>query len=621
MANPQAQRFVQTGIQHHQGGRIAEAAQCYARARALAPKSWEAHQFGGMAALLLGRNEEALQLFGVALLLNPKAPASAIALGLTQLATGAAEAAEKTLRLAVKLDARSSEAWDNLGLILNRRGATDEALVCHAQAVKVGPKNVMAWLNQGVSLLSTPRVWEAQESFERVLALAPNNETAEGGRAVCLYRSHRVEEAAALFNALYGRNPQLHQTGSYLLMALNNLSTLSNAQLWQAHQQFGKAAGGPLRTFSKRELVAGQRLRVAFLSCDLKAHSVSYFLLPLLRAAKEAGVDLLLYHDHGTEDEVSKELKGLASVWRNVAGQLDGVLEKQILADAPDVLVDLAGHTGGNRLGLLAHRLAWVQISYLGYPNTTGVEAIDYRFVDPVSDPQGQADVFHSECLVRFSNLAWCYQPPVNAPEPLSAPRGQGAVFCSFNHATKLSERTLSLWSRILERVPQSRLLIKSPGLDHPAVRVPFLHKLGQCGLPLDRVEILGTCSSVAEHLALYKQAHIALDTTPYNGTTTTCEALWMGLPVVTLAGDRHAARVSTSILQACGLAHWISDSEEHYVQKACSLAADLSEGLPVLRGQELRERVKASVLLDSTTQSSRFWDAVWKCYQEGPRL
>ena len=406
MANQQVQRCIQEGMTHHQAGRGVEAYQCYAKARSMDLGSWEAHQYGGMAALLLGRNAEAVQLFARAFQINPKQAASAVALGLTQLAVGDAEAAEMNLRIAVKLDPASSAAWDNLGLILKSRGALDEALACAAQAVKTGPKNLMAWVNQGVALLGTPRVWDALASFERALRLDRNNEAARSGRAICIYRNHQTAEASVEFSALFKRNSGLAHIGSYWLMTLNNLSSVSREELWQAHQLFGKAVGVEKRSLPLSAAAIGGRLRVAFLSCDLKGHSVSYFLKPLLRGSAEAGVEVLLYHDHGIEDDTSQELKGLAALWRNVSGQLNDVVEHRILEDAPDVLVDLAGHTGANRLAMLAHRVAPIQVTYLGYPNTTGVPAMDFRFVDPVSDPLAEADPFHSEKLVRFSPCA-----------------------------------------------------------------------------------------------------------------------------------------------------------------------------------------------------------------------
>jgi len=612
MANPLIQRVLNEGMTHHQAGRPAEAAVCYAKVAAVDPFNYEAHQYGGMAALLLGRLGEARTLFSKALKLRPKAAASAVALGLTELALGEADSAERSLQLAVSIDPRNGEAWDNLGLILKSKGRIDQALDCHVRAVKVSPRSVMAWINHGSTLLATPRVEEALACFERALRLEPTSEAALGGKAICLYRSHLTQEAADLLGRVVARNPRNLQLFSQRLLALNNLTSISSVDLWREHQAFGISAGAPVRQLSPRRLAQGESLRVGILSCDLKGHSVTYFLKPLLRAASSHGISLHLYHDHGIEDQVSAELRALCDQWANVAGSMDDTVERRLLADRLDVLVDLAGHTGSNRLGMLAHRVAPVQVTFLGYPNTTGVQAMDYRFVDPITDPEGHADQFHSERLVRFSPCAWSYEAPPDAPVPRDSMRasGEAPVFGCFNHATKITDVQLGLWAQILTRLPKARLVLKSPGLEQPFVREPFLRRLKVAGIDQGRTTLLGTTPDVTSHLALYTGVDIALDTAPYGGTTTTCEALWMGVPVVTLVGDRHASRVGLSLLTAIGCEGWAALSPEAYVNIAVSLAADPE----VTRGSELRERMRHSMLCDGTAQAGRFWSAVRAC-------
>lgn len=612
MANPLIQRVLNEGMTHHQAGRPAEAAACYAKVVAVDPFNYEGHQYGGMAALLLGRLDEARSLFSRALALRPKASASAVALGLTELALGEAASAEKSLRHAVSLDPRNGEAWDNLGLILKSKGLIDEALDCHGRAVKASPRNAMAWINHGSTLLSTPRVEEALACFERALRLDPTSEAAQGGKAICLYRAHRTEAAAELLGRVVSRNPRNLQLFSQRLLALNNLSSVSTADLWREHQAFGLAAGSPLRQLPPRRLAQGESLRVGLLSCDLKGHSVTYFLKPLLRAASRHGVRLFLYHDHGVEDQVSVELRGLCAQWTNVAGSLDDSVERRILADRLDVLVDLAGHTGANRLGMLAHRVAPVQVTYLGYPNTTGVQAMDFRFVDPITDHPGEADRLHSERLVRFSPCAWSYDPPADAPHPCDAkpPSAEGPVFGCFNHATKITDAQLGLWAQILGRVPRARLLLKSPGLEQRFVSDPFVSRLKAAGVAMARTTLLGTTPDVLSHLALYRGVDIALDTAPYGGTTTTCEALWMGVPVVTLVGDRHASRVGLSLLTAIDCTAWAANSPDDYVD----IAVGLATAPQCLRGVALRERMRRSVLCDGKAQADRFWAAIRDC-------
>jgi predicted O-linked N-acetylglucosamine transferase (SPINDLY family) len=246
-----------------------------------------------------------------------------------------------------------------------------------------------------------------------------------------------------------------------------------------------------------------------------------------------------------------------------------------------------------------------VQITYLGYPNTTGLPAITHRLVDEITDPSGEADAFATEKLVRFSPCAWTYTPIGDAPQPSIPKEGSPITFGSFNNFLKVTDDTLAVWAKILTRIPSSRLFIKSLFLEDSEVRKNVLERLAAAGIDEARVEIAAFLADAAEHLAAYNRVDVALDTFPYNGTTTTCEALWMGVPVVSLIGDRHAARVGLSLLTAIGHPEWASENEEHYIEKAVTLAEDRA-----LRSQlrdSLRGEVASSFLCDHKGQAARF--------------
>jgi protein O-GlcNAc transferase len=291
-------------------------------------------------------------------------------------------------------------------------------------------------------------------------------------------------------------------------------------------------------------------------------------------------------------------------------------VEQTIRSDAPDILIDLAGHTGmTNRLPLFARRLAPVQITYLGYPNTTGLKAMDYRFTDALADPVGESDRFATEKLVRFSSTAWTYQPSTEAPDLSGTQLDASApvTFGCFNTLSKITDSMLRLWSRILNEVPSSRLLLKGAGLEHSAVRARYLERFRRLEMPIERVELVGRTPDTASHLALYRRVNVALDTFPYHGTTTTCEALWMGVPVVTLAGDQHMSRVGVSLLTAIGRPEWITCHPDEYVQAAVTLAKDRAK-LQSLR-DGLRGELARSPLLDHAGQSERFATALRECW------
>jgi protein O-GlcNAc transferase len=276
------------------------------------------------------------------------------------------------------------------------------------------------------------------------------------------------------------------------------------------------------------------------LSPDLREHSCAYFIEPLLQHLPAESFEVFLYHDHFREDTVSGRLRARAATWRNFFGRNADAIERLIRADAPDVLIDLAGHAGlNNRLPLLARRLAPVQVNYLGSPNTTGVTSIDYRFTDAIADPVGEADAFATEKLVRFAPTAWCYAPPPGAPPvtPLPCRRVGYVTFGSFNDLSKVTDRMLALWSKILQGVTHSRLRLKGRGLSEEAIRSHLSQRFADVGVAAERVDFLERTADTQQHLALYGDVDIALDTFPYHGTTTTCEALWMGVPVVSHMG------------------------------------------------------------------------------------
>jgi predicted O-linked N-acetylglucosamine transferase (SPINDLY family) len=308
---------------------------------------------------------------------------------------------------------------------------------------------------------------------------------------------------------------------------------------------------------------------------------------------------------------MSERLKALADRWKVVAGLGDDIVESLIRVDAPDVLFDLAGHTGPNRLPLFARRIAPAQVTYLGYPDTTGLREMDFRLVDAITDPVGQADAFASERLVRFAPTAWCYSPPVQAPAVSTGPAARGAAvtFGCFNNPSKITDATLRVWARVLARVPGSRLLLKGQGLSVDAIGSVFAGRAREAGIEPARLSLVERTRTLEEHLALYGEVDVALDTFPYNGTTTTCEALWMGVPVISRRGDRHASRVGASLLGAVGQKDWIAEDDEDYVAKAAKAVVGASHR-PDARGA-LREAMAASSLCDKKSQAARFAEAI----------
>ena len=592
-------------------GRPAAAAALCTQARAAAPRDFDTLFVSGAVALKQESFSDAATWLGKAARLAPASAPCLLRLGFALARLGRNEEAEAALRGAAAHAPGDAEAWDTLGFVLKARGNLDGAIAAHRRAAELNPRRALSWHNLGIALAFAGRHSEALESHDRAVKAEPSASFALQGRALALQGCHRIPEAVEAYGEALRLCPGDHASRSFRLMALNYLDCHGPERLLAEHQAYGAAVGRERpRSFSNVP-DPGRRLRVAFLSPDLRTHSVSFFLEPLLSHLNRQEIEVMLYHDHFIVDETSERLRSLASLWRNLTGLPEDAAEALILADNPDILVDLAGHTGLNRMPLIARRLAPVQVSYLGYPNTTGVGAVDYRFVDAITDPAGAAERGHTERLVRFARTAWSYAPPPDSPEPATAPGEAGAPvkFGCFNNFSKVSDAALGAWSRLLGEFPGSRLRLKSTGLGERAIASHALRRLADAGLDPRRVEIMGHAPTIAAHLAHYRGVDVALDTFPYNGTTTTCEALWMGVPVVTLAGGRHASRVGASLLGAVGHPEWIARDWGSYVAAAAGLASDGPRRLSVAR--TLRESMRASPLLDHPGQARRFGEAL----------
>lgn len=617
------QKILQQGVALQGKSRLTEAAECYARVRAAAPAEFDAWHYGGMVALLAGRADEAATLLARALQLKPASLQTIFGLGVANVARGELAAAESLLRSVTTKDPTLADGWHYLALVFQMQGRFEEAIETRRRVVALKPKYSAGWSDFGSTLSLIGRQTEALDCFTKALACDAKNLAARLGRAMVLFKCHRVREAVAEFEAVLAKDTSQFQARSFRLMALNSLREISRERLFAEHVAYGKAAGPEVRSTWPNLPLESRRLRVGFLSGDFREHSVAYFIEPLLQHLDPAGFEIVLYHDHPVVDAVSSRLRKYAALWRHVAGRTDPMVESVILADAPDVMVDLGGHTGVSRLRVFARRVAPVQLTYLGYPNTTGVAAMDYRLVDETTDPDSTADAFATEKLVRFAPTAWSYRPPEDAPDPgpLPALSNGYVTFGAFNNFTKVTDETLLLWGRLLAAVPNSRLLLKADGLAESAVGIPIRTRFRAAGIPEERVELLSRTPDTLSHLELYRRVDIALDTFPYHGTTTTCEALWLGVPVVTRAGDAHVSRVGVSLLQAIGRPEWIANSDEDYIRIAVMMAADPAR-LALIR-MTLRERMWASVLLDHVGQAKRFGAALrasWQVWCERKR-
>ena len=456
-----------------------------------------------------------------------------------------------------------------LGLSLQDRGELAAALKVYADCARAHPREAGPHIRAGNVLRQLWRVEEGVGEHARALELAPGD--------------NELILSSLLFSSHYFAEPDPQR-------------------LLESHRQYGRLLAAQLANDpAPRHDVApdpGRRIRVGYVSPNFSRHSVGYFIEPVIAQHDRERFEVYCYSNLASPDDTTARIRSAAGAWREVPGMNDHELAESIAADRIDVLVDLAGHTVGGRLPVFGRRPAPVQMTWLGYPDTTGLATIDYRITDGIADPAPGADARYTERLVRVPGLFLCYQPPQDAPAVSDRAGDPGSVvFCSFNVLDKVNERLIGMWADILRAVPGSRLLLKSRLLQRQEVVGRVAGCFGARGIEAERIELHGWAEDRADHLDLYARADIALDTFPYNGTTTTCEALWMGVPVVTLAGELHMSRVGATLLEAAGLPDLVAASPEAYVQTAVRLAQDVERRRRLRAG--LRESLRASPLLD----------------------
>ncbi|MBL9031409.1 MAG: tetratricopeptide repeat protein [Phycisphaerae bacterium] len=527
-------------------------------------------------------------------------------------AAGRATEAIEALRQAHALAPAQARIAYQLGVILIGVGRLSDGLAMLQRAADADPAWPMPLSAMARTLAGAGDPAQADRLYRRALALNPADAESLCGLGGLLITSGKPAEAVEQFRAAARAAPTSAEVLGKVLSALNYADDATPEETFDAHRRWGQVAMAsalaPPAFANPRDPL--RRLRVGLLSPDLYDHSCAYFLLPILEQRDRAAVEYVCYSVSDRSDAMTARLRSAADHWRDAAGWPGSRLVRAIREDSVDVLVELSAHTAGGPLAALKDRAAPVQVTYLGYPNTTGLPTIDARLVDSRTDPPG-AERFHTERLLRLDPCFLCYAPPAHAP-PVSPPPALGATgitFASFNSIRKLSPTTLRMWARTLGAVPGSRLLLKTRGLAIPWTRENILSTLAALGVGPDRVEALDLLPDKSSHLDTYARADIALDTFPYNGTTTTCEALWMGVPVVTREGATHAARVGASLLAAAGLPVLVARDEDEFARIASGLARDLDRLASLRAG--MRARLAASALLDAPAFARRFEHAL----------
>jgi len=555
------------------------------------------------------------------LALDPAYPRARFSLGTLLRVAGKADEAEALLEAAVEESPDSPEAHLALAQVSASRGRHDAALAQADAAIGLGPHSGHAWLARGLALYSLQRLPEAEAALRRAAAVDPDLSDAHRVLARVLVSQLRVDEGLKVYEAGRTHDPDGYVRASELF-ALNYSDALSPEALFERHKAFGEAmekAYSPIVARFANARDPERRLRVGYVSGDLNFHAVALFLIPLLERHDRTAIETFCYSLSEATDEVTARIVERTDVWRSVPHVARAEVAEMVARDRIDVLIDLSGHSGIPAFDIFVRRPAPVQASWLGYLCTTGLTRIDYRISDPVADPPGATERYHTETLLRLPHVQWCYRPMVDvASSPAPACERNGHVtFVSCNHTAKLSRSVRRLWAQILRQVPGSRLI--ALGIAQGPAREAVLRDFAEDGVDASRVTIEPRLPLEAYFRRL-DAADIALDAIPYSGGTTTCDALWMGMPVVTAPRAWPMSRSAASILSAVGLREWIVSSPEDYVHSAVAAAADVE----VLRGLRatLRSRMRASPLMDEPRFARDMEDAyrrMWRTWCAAP--
>lgn len=589
--------LLQSAIVHQRAGRWAEAEQTYRQILQAQPRhatGW--FEYANLLAAT-GRVAEAASAYRNAIASRPDFAEAYCNLGNATQLLGDLESAKTAFEHAVQLRPNFPEAWNNLGNIAQDQGDAAGAISKHHKAIELRPDFVQAWYSSGGAYRSLGRLDEALEAYDRALALQPAFEKAQVNRAGVLRDMGRQQDA---IDALH-RAMEIHsrpETLSNLIYALPMHPAYDAATIWPLlkrwNTEFAEPLAGEIQAHTN-DRTPDRRLRVGYVSPDFNFHPVGRFTLPLLENHDRAQFEVFCYSDSKLHDNVTDRLRASADLWCDATKLSDAQLAQKIREDRIDILVDQAAHLAGNRLFTFARNPAPVQVTWLSYPGSTGLRTIDYRFSDPYLDPPGDQR-FYSEQTIELPDCYWCYDPPSEKPievVDLPAASARFITFGSLNNFAKISEDAIDLWARVMQQTLSSRLMLLGP---KGTSQLRFEHRMASHGIGRERIDWLDRMPR-PQYMETYRRIDIVLDTFPYNGHTTTFDAIWMGVPVMTLAGKTAVSRGGLSVLSNLRLHDWIARGADEFVRQAVKMAGDLPRLIQLRR--TLRPLIEGSALMD----------------------
>jgi predicted O-linked N-acetylglucosamine transferase (SPINDLY family) len=507
-----------------------------------------------------------------------------------------------------------------LGAALLGQGKFQQAVNSYNKAIQLKPDYAAAYSNRGLALDQLGQLEEAMQSYDKAIQLKPDFPGAHSNRGVTLKDLGLLEEAMQSYDKAIQLKPDYGEAYSNLLMSLNYIPNHNPIDHIAMARKFGKIVTEKAKPqFSDYQcLPTPERLRVGLVSSDLRNHPIGYFLESVLSSMDPSKIELIAYPTTPVVDDLTERIKPSFSMWKPIYGQTDEAAANMIYADGVHILLDLSGHTAGNRLSMFGYKPSPVQVSWLGYFATTGLNEMDYLIGDPYVTPPKDDDQF-TEKVWRLPETRWCFTPP-NVDVEVSVPPAMNhgyVTFGSFNNITKVNDKVVALWTKVLEAVPNSRLLLKATRFHDQMARESIIQRFAAHGIDSKRIS-LEESEDRQKYFAAYNKIDITLDPFPFTGGTTSVESLWMGVPLVTLAGDSLISRQGVGVLMNAGLPDWIADDEESYLAKAILFGSDLDKLASLRAG--LRSQVLASPLFDAPRFARNFENALLEMWNQQDR-
>jgi protein O-GlcNAc transferase len=559
-------------------GQQQEADMMHGRALELAPEAAAARYFYGIFLRSERRYEAAISILRTALTLDPSDAAIHNALGMTLQADGQLDAAIAAYRQILDIDALSAIAYCNIGSVQQAQKLLAPAKENYLRALELEPRFSGAHFNLGSCRMELGELEEAIESYSRALEIEPSYREAHVNMSAALSNLGRIDAAIEQCRKALALNPTWETVHSNMLFLLAHSHSTDAAEVFAEHLRFGAQFEAPLIAGwpqHANERDPERRLRIGFLSADFNNHALAHFVIPVMEhLARSPRLELFAYYNSSLDDFVTERVRGLMGTWHDVVKLTHEELAQQIIDDGIDIMIDLSGHTGNNRMLALARKPAPLQVSWAGYPMTTGLQAVDYYLTDRYFSPPGMLDHHFTEKLVCLPACA-PFLPSHEAPPISEAPAyvNNYITFGSFNRANKLSRSVIARWSKLLRAVPDSRMLLGAMSGDY--IRDKLIAWFTDEGITADRLSFHAR-TTTRDYLAMHRLVDVCLDTFPYTGGTTTFHAAWMGVPTLTMTGATLPSRAGAAILEQLGLTAFVAIDEEDFVAKGKFIADNI---------------------------------------------